>query len=183
MSVATADASPASGKKSPSIPPAAHESTAPDASLSQLVSFRLGNEEYAVDIMRVQEIVLMGRITRMPNVPEYLRGLINLRGHVIPIVDLCVRFGLHQTEQTEDSRVIILNVNQKTLGIIVDSVDEVLRIHADQVDSSSLGVAGTGHEYVKGLVKFEKKLLLLLNVEHLLDEDSVPTSSGRPASA
>lgn len=183
MSVATADPSPTSCEKGSSAPTTACESTAPDADLSQLVSFRLANEEYAVDIMRVQEIVLMGRITRMPNVPEYLRGLINLRGHVIPIVDLCIRFGLRQTEPGEDSRVIILNVNQKTLGIIVDSVDEVLRIQADQVDSSSLGVTGTGHEYVNGLVKFEKKLLLLLNVEHLLDEDSVPTESGLPPNA
>ena len=179
MSIATADPSPASCNKNPSASPDACESTTTDADMSQLVSFRLANEEYAVDIMLVQEIVLMGRITRMPNVPEYLRGLINLRGHVIPIVDLCIRFGLRQTEPSEDSRVIILNVNQKTLGIIVDSVDEVLRIQADQVDSSSLGLAGTGREYVSGLVKFEKKLLLLLNVEHLLDEDAVPTGSGR----
>lgn len=178
MPVATVDPSPASCDKNPSASPTTCESTTLEANQSQLVSFRLANEEYAVDIMRVQEIVLMGRITRMPNVPEYLRGLINLRGHVIPIVDLRIRFGLRQTEPSEDSRVIILNVNQKTLGIIVDSVNEVLRIQADQVDSSSLGVTGTGREYVNGLVKFEKKLLLLLNVEHLLDEDSVPTGSG-----
>lgn len=183
MPVATADPSTASCDKNPSASPTTCESTTLEANQSQLVSFRLANEEYAVDIMRVQEIVLMGRITRMPNVPEYLRGLINLRGHVIPIVDLRIRFGLRQTEPSEDSRVIILNVNQKTLGIIVDSVNEVLRIQADQVDSSSLGVTGTGREYVNGLVKFEKKLLLLLNVEHLLDEDSVPTGSGLPPNA
>ena len=97
--------------------------------ISQIVSFRLSNEEYGVDIMHVQEIILIGQITLMPQVPEYVSGLINLRGHVIPIIDLRVRFGLEATDHTEHSRIIVLNVNKKTVGIIVDAVDEVLRIN------------------------------------------------------
>ena len=139
--------------------------------VAQIVSFRLANEEYGVDIMHVQEIILIGQITQMPQVPEFVCGLINLRGHVIPIIDLRVRFNLDVTEHTEHSRIIVLNVNKKTAGIIVDAVDEVLRINPDQIESASVGLTGLGKEYVSGLVKFEKKLLILLNIEKTMLED------------
>jgi len=141
---------------------------------SQIVSFRLANEEYGVNIMHVQEIILIGQITEMPQVPEYVRGLINLRGHVIPIIDLRVRFGLEVTSATENSRIIVLNVNNKTVGITVDAVDEVLRINSDQIETSSVGLTGFGKEYVSGLVKFEKKLLILLNIEKIMTESAAP---------
>lgn len=140
--------------------------------ISQIVSFRLSNEEYGVDIMHVQEIILIGQITLMPQVPEYVSGLINLRGHVIPIIDLRVRFGLEATDYTEHSRIIVLNVNKKTVGIIVDAVDEVLRINQDQIESASVGLTGFGKEYVSGLVKFEKKLLILMNIEKIIVESA-----------
>lgn len=142
----------------------------------QIVSFRLANEEYGVDIMRVQEVILIGQITRMPQVPEYVCGLINLRGHIIPNIDLRVRFGLEITERTEHSRIIVLNVNKKVVGIIVDAVDEVLRIHPDQIESASVGLTGFGKEYVSGLVKFEKKLLVLLNIEKIMVTGAAPSS-------
>lgn len=141
------------------------------AGISQIVSFRLANEEYGVDIMHVQEIILIGQITEMPQVPEYVRGLINLRGHVIPIIDLRVKFGLEVTEKTEHSRIIVLNVNKKIVGITVDAVDEVLRIKSDQIEPASVGLTGFGKEYVSGLVKFEKKLLILLSIEKIISEN------------
>lgn len=149
------------------------EATSQDQqSISQIVSFRLFNEEYGVDIMHVQEIILIGQITQMPQVPDYISGLINLRGHVIPIIDLRVRFTLEVTDRTEHSRIIVLNVNKKTVGIIVDAVDEVLRINLDQIEPASVGLTGCGKEYVSGLVKFEKKLLILLNIEKIMVENA-----------
>ena len=145
--------------------------------LSQIVSFRLAREEYGVDIMHVQEIILIGQVTEMPQVPDYVRGLINLRGHVIPIIDLRVRFGLEVSEQTEHSRIIVLNVNKKTIGIVVDEVDEVLRINSDQIEPAPPGIAGIGQQYVSGLVKFEKKLLILLRIEQVMTDEEALSSS------
>lgn len=140
--------------------------------LSQIVSFRLANEEYGVDIMRVQEIILLGQITKMPEVPSYICGLINLRGHVIPIVDLRKRFGLSSHENNEHTRIIVVNVANKTIGMIVDAVDEVLRVNPNQIEPPPSSVAGIDHRYITGLVKLEDKLLILLSVENLLsDED------------
>jgi purine-binding chemotaxis protein CheW len=154
------------------------ESDAPQEgdNLSQIVSFRLAREEYGVDIMHVQEIILIGQVTEMPQVPGYVRGLTNLRGHVIPIIDLRVRFGLEISEQTEHSRIIVLNVNKKTIGIVVDEVDEVLRINADQIEPAPPGVSGVGQQYVGGLVKFENKLPILLKIEQVMADEEASSA-------
>lgn len=136
--------------------------------VSQIVSFRLANEEYGVDIMRVQEIILVGQITCMPEVPDYICGLINLRGHVIPIVDLRRRFRLPVAENDEHTRIIVVNVKNQTIGIVVDAVNEVLRVNADQGEPPPASVAGIDHDYIRALIKFDEKLLILLNIEHVL---------------
>ncbi len=138
------------------------------AGLSQIVSFRLANEEYGVDIMRAQEIIMPGQITRVPEVPDYICGLINLRGHVIPIVDLRRRFGLSAKPNDEHTRIIVVNVASKTIGIVVDAVTEVLRISAGQIEPPPSSVTGIDHDYIRGLVKLEEKLLILLNIERIL---------------
>lgn len=134
----------------------------------QIVSFRLANEEYGVDIMRAQEIIVPGQITRMPEVPDFIVGLINLRGHVIPIVDLRKRFGLEVKENDEHTRIIVVNVANKTVGMVVDAVTEVLRIGADQIEPPPSSTAGIDHDYIRGLVKLEDRLLILLNIEQIL---------------
>ena len=138
-----------------------------DQDALQIVSFRLANEEYGVNIMNVQEIILIGRMTEMPQVPESVCGLINLRGHVIPIIDLRVRFRLNVTERTEHSRIIVLNIGKRTIGIIVDEVNEVFRINRKQIEPTPSGLTGVGQGLVTGLVKLENKLLILLDVERL----------------
>lgn len=139
----------------------------------QLVSFRLGQEEYGVEITKVQEIILMGEITQVPQTPEYIKGLINLRSTVIPIVDLRLRFGLMPQEPTEETRIMVVNVRGKTIGIIVDAVSEVLRINKDQIAPPPPTVAGLGRKYLTGLVKLDKRLLILLDIERILgDEDA-----------
>lgn len=136
----------------------------------QLVSFRLAQEEYGVEITKVQEIILMGEITRVPQTPPYIKGLINLRSTVIPIVDLRLRFGLSHDETTDETRIMVVNVATKTIGIIVDAVSEVLRISQVQIAPPPPTVAGLGREYLTGLVKLDNRLLILLDIDKILGE-------------
>jgi len=142
------------------------KASAPSA---QIVTFRLGTEEYGIDIMKIQEIILMGDITRVPEVPDFIEGVINLRGNVIPIIDLRKRFKLPATERMEATRIIVVNVEGKTMGVVVDSVSEVLRINPANIDPTPPTIAGMAKEYLKGLVKLEKRLLILLDIDQILD--------------
>ncbi len=139
--------------------------------LSQVVSFRLATEEYGLDIMSVQEIILMGEITKIPEVPEYICGLINLRGKVIPIIDLRKRFGLDACDATEHTRIIVVNAAGTTFGIVVDAVSQVLRIESNQIEPPPQGLVGLDQAYIKGLVKMETKIMILLNMEAVLSVD------------
>jgi purine-binding chemotaxis protein CheW len=137
----------------------------------QLVSFQLADEEYGIEITKVQEIILMGEITRVPQTPEFIKGLINLRSTVIPIVDLRLRFGLSEKTASDDTRIMVVNVAGKTIGIIVDAVSEVLRITQEQIAPPPPTVAGLGQEYLTGLVKLEKRLLIMLDIDQILSDD------------
>lgn len=150
-------------------------------SIRQIVSFRLADEEYGVDIMHVQEVILIGQITEMPQVPKYVRGLINLRGHVIPILDLRTRFDLVCGEETELSRIVVMNVSGKTVGIVVDAVDEVLRVRESQVEAAPSGLFGVGDQYVNGLVKLESKLLILLDIRQIVERETSLPKNGTAA--
>ena len=137
----------------------------------QLVSFRLAREEYGIEITKVQEIILLGEITRVPQTPDFIKGLINLRSTVIPVVDLRLRFGLAAEEPTDETRIMVVNVGGKTLGVIVDAVNEVLRVSQEQIVPPPPTVAGLGHEYLTGLVKLDNRLLILLNIDNILGDD------------
>lgn len=145
----------------------------------QLVSFRLDKEEYGLEITRVREIILLGEITRIPQTPDYIKGLINLRSTVIPIVDLRLRFGLAEGERTDDTRIMVVNVDGRTIGIIVDAVNEVLRVAQEQIALPPPTVATLGQEYLTGLVRLQHRMLILLDIdrlfasEHLADLERV----------
>lgn len=143
----------------------------------QLVSFRLAQEEYGIEITRVQEIILMGEITRVPQTPEYVKGLINLRSTVIPIIDLRLRFGLTVEPPTDETRIMVVNVRGKTLGVIVDAVSEVLRITQEQIAPPPPTVAGLGREYLTGLVKLEKRLLILLDIDKIFTQEGLEAAT------
>ena len=149
-----------------------------DAGTIQVVSFRLANEEYGIEITKVQEIILVGEITRVPQTSPYIKGLINLRSTVIPIVDLRLRFGMPEEAATDETRIMVMNVGGKTTGIIVDAVSEVLRISRDQLaPPPPPTVSGLGRDYLTGLAKLDKRLLILLDVDRLLSEVAAATST------
>ena len=140
------------------------------AGTMQLVSFHLADETYGVEIKKVREIILMCEITRIPQAPHYVQGLINLRSAVIPVIDLRARFGLPESAITPDSRILVVNIRSKTVGIVVDAVDEVLRVSKEQIAPAPNTVAGYGNQYVSGLVRLDSRLLILLEVDQLLAE-------------
>ncbi len=137
----------------------------------QLVSFHLAEETYGVEITKVREIILMGEITRVPQTAEYVKGLINLRSTVIPVIDLRIRFGLPEGDLTDESRIMVLHVAGKMIGIVVDAVSEVLRVSHEQIAPPPPTVAGLGREYLTGLVKLEDQLLILLDIDKIFGQD------------
>ncbi len=137
----------------------------------QLVSFHLAEETYGVEITKVREIILMGEITRVPQTAEYVKGLINLRSTVIPVIDLRIRFGLPEGNLTDESRIMVLHVAGKMIGIVVDAVSEVLRVSHEQIAPPPPTVAGLGREYLTGLVKLEDQLLILLDIDKIFGQD------------
>jgi purine-binding chemotaxis protein CheW len=139
----------------------------------QLVSFRLAEEEYGIEITKIREIILITEITRIPQTPHYVKGLINLRSTVIPVIDLRSRFGLAEGEQTDESRIMVLHVAQKTIGIVVDAVSEVLRVTPNQIAPPPPTVAGLGREYLTGLVKLDDRLLILLDTDAIFRQEDV----------
>jgi purine-binding chemotaxis protein CheW len=138
----------------------------------QLVSFKLAKELYGIEITKVREIILITDITRIPESPDFLKGLINLRSTVIPVIDLRVRFGLPEADLTDESRIMVLQAGGKTIGIMVDAVSEVLRVKHDQIAPPPT-VAGLGRDYVNGLVKLDDRLLILLDIDKIFCEDEL----------
>jgi purine-binding chemotaxis protein CheW len=131
------------------------------------VTFRLGEEEYALDILAVREINRMMDITRVPRAPDFIEGVVNLRGNVIPVIDLRKRFGLPPRERDKATRIIVTEVGARVVGFVVDTVKEVLRIRSDTVEPPG-EIAGIDAEYIKGVGKIEDRLLILLDVERVL---------------
>lgn len=134
----------------------------------QLVTFTLGNEEYAVDILKVQEINRMKEITRVPNSPPYVEGVINLRGKVIPVVNLRKKFGLAEKDNDEQSRIMIMDIQGITMGLVVDSVSEVLRVPSSIVEPTPPMASNISTEFIKGIAKLEDRLIILLDMDRLL---------------
>lgn len=136
--------------------------------LLQLVSFNIGEEEFGVDILKVQEIIRIVEVTRVPNAPEYVDGVINLRGKVIPIIDLRRRFGMERKEKDKNTRIIVVELNGKVLGFVVDAVSEVLRIPRSVTEPPPSIIAGIDAEYITAIGKLENRLLILLDLERVL---------------
>lgn len=137
----------------------------------QLVVFDLGDEVYGIDISKVQEIIRMQDITQVPGAPSFVEGVINLRGKIIPVVDLHRRFGLSPTPVTKASRIVVVETDGFVIGMVVDAVSEVLRISTNCVEPPSPIVAGVDSEYIRGIAKLENRLVILLQLDKVLTSE------------
>ncbi len=139
--------------------------------LLQLVSFKIANEEFGVDIMNVQEINKMSQITKVPNSPEFVEGVINLRGKVIPVVNLRIKMGMLKKETDKDTRIIVVDLSGKTVGFLVDLVSEVLRIPQSIIEPPPSMVAGINSGFITAVAKLEERLLILLDLNKILHQE------------
>ena len=136
--------------------------------LLQLVSFMIGNEEFGVDILKVQEINRILQVTKVPNAPDYIDGVINLRGRVIPVIDLRTRIGLSRIKHDKNTRVVVVELDGKTVGFVVDAVSEVLRIPKSITEPPPPLVAGINSDFITAVGKLEDRLLILLDLDKIL---------------
>jgi len=134
----------------------------------QLVVFDLASEHYGVDISDVREIIRMQNITRVPGVTSYVEGIINLRGKVLPVLDLRKRLGLKVADQTEESRIVVIDITDGEAGVIVDAVTEVLRVPNSSIEPPSSMVTQGNSDYLRGIAKLTNRLIILLDLNKLL---------------
>lgn len=139
----------------------------------QLVGFKIGQEEFGINILAVQEIIKIIDITTVPNASDYIAGVINLRGRIIPIVHLRKRLRLPVIETDKNTRIIVVEINEKTIGFIVDEVQEVLRISTEITEKPPELVSGVDSEYITSVAKLEDRLLILLDLEKTLANDEL----------
>jgi purine-binding chemotaxis protein CheW len=133
----------------------------------QLVVFALAKEAYGVDISTVHEIIRMQAITKVPRAPDFVEGVINLRGKVIPVVDMRKRLGLTVSQQTKNSRIVVVDINNQEVGMVVDAVTEVLRTPAESIEPPSAIITTVDSTYLLGIAKLEDRLIILLDLEQI----------------
>ncbi len=148
-----------------------------DDNLIQLVTFKIAGEEFGVDILKVQEIIRMLPITKVPNAPPFVEGVINLRGKVIPVIDMRKRFGMKANPHDSQTRIKVMDLQGQVVGFVVDAVSEVLRIKESTVEPPPPVVAGIGSDYMRGVGKIGDRLLILLDLDKLLTESELETLS------
>ncbi len=145
-----------------------------------VVSFRLATEEYAVEITKVKEIILPEGVTHIPQVPEFIEGIINLRGNVIPIIDLRKRFGLPTRERDDHTRIIVTRMEGRIVGLIVDSVSQVMKIPKANVQPPPDTIATIAGEYILGIGKVDDRMLILLDIEKILSDSEKQSLGNNP---
>ena len=134
----------------------------------QVVGFNLGNEEYGVDIAQVKEINRIVAITHVPRAPHFMEGVINLRGQLIPIIDLRTRFGMPRAEHTKNTRIIVTEIGTKQVGMVVDAVSEVHWLDNSQIEEAPEMMSGVDTEYIKGVGKKDDRLVILLDLARVI---------------
>jgi purine-binding chemotaxis protein CheW len=135
---------------------------------NKYVVFKLENEEYGIDILRVKEIKEMLQITRVPKSPSYVRGVVNLRGEVIPVINLRSKFNLQKKEDTESTRIVIVAVEEITVGLIIDTSSEVIEIAKEFIEEPPAAIASIDHSYIYGIGKVGERLIILLDVSKII---------------
>lgn len=141
--------------------------------LIQLVGFKLGEEEFAVDINKVKEINKLMTITKIPNSHDFIEGVVNLRGKIVPILSLRERLGMERKVNDAHTKIIVTEIEGALIGFIVDEVTAVLRIASEIIENTPSVVAGVEQELINGIAKHDDKLLILLNLEKILSQKEI----------
>jgi purine-binding chemotaxis protein CheW len=136
----------------------------------QLVTFVIAGEEFGIDILKVQEIIRPVTITRVPNAPPFVEGVINLRGRIVPVIDARKRFGLPAREMQDASRIVVIELGGETVGFVMDAVREVIRVDAAVIEPAPELAVGVDADYISGVAKLDDRLLILLDVERVLSD-------------
>ena len=145
---------------------------------SQFLTFTLQDEEFGIEILRVQEIKGLSRITPIPNMPAYIRGVMNLRGTVVPIIDLRAKFAMPESEYNQFTVIIVVTIGEKVVGLVVDAVSDVLNVADDNVESAPDIGEEADTSFMTGIAKSGDRLITLLNMDELVDVESVSVQSG-----
>lgn len=141
-----------------------------DKEIKQFVAFKVGDQEYGADIHKVSIIEKLLNTARVPTTPEYIKGVVNLRGEIVTVMSLRLKFDLPEIEEDDDTRTIIFKFNDALLGIIVDAVDEVVSLKENDIESVTSITNDRSLDYILGVAKVEGRLITLLNVEKLITE-------------
>ncbi len=139
-----------------------------DTQEGKYLSFRIATEVYGIDIRHVTEIVGIQKITEVPDMPAYMKGVINLRGNVIPVIDVRLRFHMQPREYDDRTCVIVVNINESSIGLVVDVVKEVISIVPEQISPAPTVSKGEVARYIKGIARFDGEVIILLAIEELL---------------
>jgi len=165
---------------SKSLPVAANAATQRDQ--QQYLTFMLGGETYAMGILSIKEIIEYGNITEVPRMPEFIRGVINLRGAVVPVIDLGARFGKHTTAITRRTCIVIIEVangeETQDVGVMVDAVNEVLEISAGEIEPAPSFGANIRADFIDGMGKINGKFVIILNIHQVLSVEEMATLAG-----
>ena len=154
-------------------------STSTDTSGGEYLSFTLGAEHYGVDILKVQEIRGYDAVTRVPDAPDYIKGVINLRGTIVPVIDLRLKLRLDEARYDAFTVMIVLNVEDRVVGIVVDSVSDVIPLNAEQIRPTPEFGAAVDTRFISGIGTQDDRMLILLDIETLLDTADL----GQPSAA
>lgn len=147
----------------------------------QLVVFDLAGEHYGVDIAAVEGIIKLQAITSVPHAPAFVEGVTNLRGKVLPVIDLRKRFGLPQAQPTKDSRIVVVEMNGATVGMVVDGVSEVLRVGAEAIEPPSPIVTTVDSAFIRGIAKVGERLVILLDLGKVLSAEESASLQPHPS--
>jgi len=158
-------------------------SSTPAPTTGEFLSFTLGDEHYGVDILKVQEIRGYDAVTRVPDAPEYIKGVINLRGTIVPVIDLRLKLRLKEARYDSFTVMIVLNVEDRVVGIVVDSVSDVVPLSAEQIRPTPEFGATVDTRFISGIGTLDERMLILLDIETLLDSAELGEPHAEAAAA
>ncbi len=149
------------------------ENVKTESTSSQIVCFKIGNEEYGVDILRVQEILKLPDVTKLPGSLEYIMGVIDLRGRVIPIVDLSNKFGILSNAEASKKRSIVVEISGKQVGLAIDSVSHVVRVNSNDIEPPPPVVKGISGKYIVGIAKLDEGFVVILDINQIFSDEEI----------